>query len=192
MHNSKSTIYKTVTQRGSPVTPPGKLEAVPLRNRARSRSPVAQLGNMKPSRYATGQDRGCPVAQLGSMKPSRYATGQDRDQGRPIAQPGNMKPFRRTRQERGCPVAQPGNMWLSRYATGQHEAALLFKIEAILLRNRAAARLSRCTTGVQLRLYCCVTSTSLRNGAARLYVTGRQLGIYIHYWGCRRLLRQQF
>ena len=85
---------------------------------------------MKSSRYVTGQGRGCPVAQPGNVKSSRCATGQ----------------------ERGCPVAQPGNMWLSRYATGQHKAAPLS--------NRTRSKPSRCATGVQLGLFCCLTSTS--------------------------------
>ena len=71
-----------------------------------------------------------PLRNRASSRLFRYATGQDR----------------------GCPVAQPGNMWLSRYATGQHKA--------VPLSNRTRSKPSHCATGVQLRLFCCLTSTS--------------------------------
>ena len=79
-----------------------------------------------------------------------------------------------TGQERGCPVAQPGNMWLSRYATGQHKAAPLS--------NRTRSKPSRCATGVQLRLFCCLTSTaklSCTVSQCHLQET-RHLGISLH------------
>ena len=53
----------------------------------------------------------------------------------------------------GCPVTQQDNIRLPRYLTGQDRSHSVAQ-------PGSSERLSRCVTGEQLSLYCCVTSAS--------------------------------